>query len=246
MKRVLGWVSLLGLGWPSLANAGNWGESWGSMVWGSVASVPTMGWLGGGVLLSLLVGLSWRRKPGRGGTVLGLLLALGLAQVAEAQVAVPNTFVNGTAADANEVNANFEALAAGVNANASAITGAQSTADAAASSASSAQGAAAAAQSTASGAVSDAANAQTTADGAAFAALNALDNAADAQSTADGAASAAASALSNAAAAQAAADAAEAQIAALQAQVAALIAGGLRFVECGDGLRVWDTATGLT
>ena len=68
------------------AMAGNWGESWGSMVWGAtVAAVPTMGWLGGGVLLSLLVGLSWWRRPGSGGTVLGLLLALGVAQVAEAQ-----------------------------------------------------------------------------------------------------------------------------------------------------------------
>ena len=38
------------------AMAGNWGESWGSMVWGSVAAVPTMGWLGGGLLVGLLPG----------------------------------------------------------------------------------------------------------------------------------------------------------------------------------------------
>ena len=49
---------LLGLLIAVPAMAGNWGESWGSMVWGSVAAVPTMGWLGGGVLVSLLVGLS--------------------------------------------------------------------------------------------------------------------------------------------------------------------------------------------
>ena len=53
---------LLGLLIAVPAMAGNWGESWGSMVWGSVAAVPTMGWLGGGVLVSLLVGLSWWRR----------------------------------------------------------------------------------------------------------------------------------------------------------------------------------------
>ena len=36
-----------------------------------------------------------------------------------------------------------------------------------------------------------------------------------------------------------------AEIAALQAQVAALIAGGLRFLACADGLTVADAATGL-
>jgi len=99
------------------AMAGNWGESWGSMVWGAtVAAVPTMGWLGGGVLLSLLVGLSWWRRPGSGGTVLGLLLALGVAQVAEAQVTVPHTFANGSVADADAMSANFTAVENGVNA----------------------------------------------------------------------------------------------------------------------------------
>ena len=99
------------------AMAGNWGESWGSMVWGAtVAAVPTMGWLGGGVLLSLLVGLSWWRRPGSGGTALGLLLALGLAQVAEAQVTVPHTFANGSVADADAMSANFTAVENGVNA----------------------------------------------------------------------------------------------------------------------------------
>jgi len=37
---------LLGLVCAAPAMAGNWGESWGSMVWGSVAGVPTMGWQG--------------------------------------------------------------------------------------------------------------------------------------------------------------------------------------------------------
>jgi len=108
--------ALLSLLIAAPAMAGNWGESWGSMVWGSVAAVPTMGWLGGGLLVSLLVGLSWWRRPGSGGTVLGLLLALGLAQGAEAQISVPHTFVNGTVADADAMSANFTAVENGVNA----------------------------------------------------------------------------------------------------------------------------------
>ena len=108
--------ALLSLLIAAPAMAGNWGESWGSMVWGSVAAVPTMGWLGGGLLVSLLVGLSWWRRPGSGGTALGLLLALGLAQGAEAQISVPHTFVNGTVADADAMSANFTAVENGVNA----------------------------------------------------------------------------------------------------------------------------------
>jgi outer membrane murein-binding lipoprotein Lpp len=108
------------------------------------------------------------------------LLVLGLAPVSEAQVSVPNTFVNGTASDANEVNANFDALKTGVNANASAITAAQSTADAAALSAIDAQGAAATAD-------AKAVLAQSAADAASSAAAAAASTADAAQLAADGA-----------------------------------------------------------
>jgi hypothetical protein len=87
------------------------------MVWGAVVAVPSLGWVGGALLVSLLVGLAWWRKPGRAGTVLGLLLALGFAPVAEAQtVSVPNTLNNSSVADADAVNANFTELEVGVNA----------------------------------------------------------------------------------------------------------------------------------
>ena len=114
--RCLGWVALL-LVMSSSAHAGTWGESWGSMLWGAPPHVPSLGWVGGALLVSLLVGLAWWRKPGRAGAVLGLLLALGFAPVAEAQtVSVPNTFSNGSVAEANAMNENFTAVENGVNA----------------------------------------------------------------------------------------------------------------------------------
>ena len=61
------------------ALAGNWG----TMFWGSVAAVPTMGWLGGGLLLGLLTSLGLRRTR-RASTGLGLLLALAYTPVAGA------------------------------------------------------------------------------------------------------------------------------------------------------------------
>ena len=49
-------------------------------------------------------------------TPLLLALLLSAASSAQAQVTIPNTFTDGTPALANEVNANFEALASAVNA----------------------------------------------------------------------------------------------------------------------------------
>ena len=60
-----------------------------------------------------------------------VLLAIPLA-VAAGTLAVPNTFTNGTVADADEVNANFGSVKAAVDDNDSRITAAQATADAAA------------------------------------------------------------------------------------------------------------------
>jgi len=118
MRRILLSLSLLLLtslfALPALA--GNWGESWGSMVWGAtVAAVPTMGWLGGGLLVGLLASLGMRRSR-RCSTGLVLLLALAYAPVAEAQVSVPNTLSNGSVADADAMNDNFAELEFGVNA----------------------------------------------------------------------------------------------------------------------------------
>ena len=96
---------------PALAA---WGENWGAMVWGAAApaAVPMMDGLGLGLLALVLIGLAIRGLRSR--ATLGLMVLasfVGAADLAEAQVTIPNTFTNGEVADAAEVNANFSALA---------------------------------------------------------------------------------------------------------------------------------------
>lgn len=101
---------------PALAN---WGDNWGEMAWGAptAANVPMMGGLGMALLAVALVAMAVKglRSP----ATLGLLLLVGVVGAVnnvEAQVSIPNTFVNGEVADADKVNANFQALASAVNA----------------------------------------------------------------------------------------------------------------------------------
>ena len=100
---------------PALAA---WGENWGVMVWGAAPSaVPSIDGLGLGLLALVLIGLAVRGLRSR--ATLGLMVLasfVGAADLAEAQVTIPNTFTDGTPALASEVNANFEALASAVNA----------------------------------------------------------------------------------------------------------------------------------
>ncbi|MFT5442099.1 MAG: hypothetical protein ACI8W3_001141 [Myxococcota bacterium] len=107
------------LSYASPALAGNWGENWGEMVWNSIAAVPSMGKLGGLVLVLGLGGIAARFiQRGRAVAsllVIGLVVPM-LAPAANAQtVSVPNTLTNGSLAEADEVNANFEAVRSGVN-----------------------------------------------------------------------------------------------------------------------------------
>lgn len=92
-----------------------WGsERWGEMVWGGVA-VPTLPF---GMLVLLMLGCflagGYFLRPGRRGprgyVAAGILFMVPLSVVA---LTLPHTFVNGTIADADEVNANFAALASG-------------------------------------------------------------------------------------------------------------------------------------
>jgi hypothetical protein len=97
---------------PALAA---WGENWGEMVWGAAppAAVPMMDGLGLGLLALVLIGLAIRGLRSR--ATLGLMVLasfVGAADLAEAQVTIPNTFSDGTPALASEVNENFAALAA--------------------------------------------------------------------------------------------------------------------------------------
>ena len=100
---------------PALAA---WGENWGVMVWGAAPSaVPSIDGLGLGLLALVLIGLAVRGLRSR--ATLGLMVLasfVGAADLAEAQVTIPNTFSDGTPALASEVNQNFQALASAVNA----------------------------------------------------------------------------------------------------------------------------------
>ena len=91
-----------------------WGdESWGSLIWGGAASVPGLGAL---ELTLLAAGLAataaWtlrKRRPALGLMLTLVLLAIPLA-VGAGSVSVLNNFVNGTTADADQVNENFDAV----------------------------------------------------------------------------------------------------------------------------------------
>ena len=214
------------------AFAGNWGENWGTMNWGESAAVPGVPGLG---LIALSIALSataaWvlrRRQTALGLPVLLVLLAVPLVVVA-GTVTVPNTFVNGEVADADEVNANFDAVETEVNDNDSRITAVETESATAQSTADTAVTDAAAAQSTANAAATDAAAAQTTADAAA--AGHTTDTTLD-EAAVDG------FVANNE-------YASEVDVAANTAAIAALGGSATGFEQCPDDLTVADHDTGL-
>lgn len=113
MGIALGVVTL-----PRTAFAG-WGdENWGEMIWGqSVSAVPSLE--GAGVALlaaALLAAAAWRlRRRSVVASLFTLALALPLTVRAVDLVPVPNTFSNGSVANPEEVNANFDGLELGSN-----------------------------------------------------------------------------------------------------------------------------------
>jgi hypothetical protein len=150
--------------------------------------------------------------------------------VAAGTVTVPNTFTNGTAADAGEVNANFDAVEAAVNDNDSRITTAQSTAD------SNAAGISLSAT-----AISgNTSNISTNTAAISSSATAISGNTSNISTNTAGISSSATDISGN-----------TTSISALQAQLAALEAlvesyhPTSRFIACVDGLTVADTATGL-
>lgn len=101
-----------------------WGENWGEMVWGSSAppaAVPMTGWPGLFLLLTvLLVTALWKmnrisRQVGLTLSVFLLVPVLIAPQISTWNGTSWYTFINGEVADANEVNGNFEALAAALD-----------------------------------------------------------------------------------------------------------------------------------
>jgi len=111
-------VGLSGL--HASAARADWGENWGEMTWGATG-IPVPGLDGWGLLLlaiSLLavasVSIARRRGP-RMALVLFVALAVPLTAYATT-IAMPNVFTNGTIADADEVNDNFDVLVTESNA----------------------------------------------------------------------------------------------------------------------------------
>ena len=116
-------VSVVTVLWfASPALAGDWGENWGSMIWGAAAAVPSLPAVGLFVLaLALLSTAAWRLRARKAlHSALAILVVPMLAGVlsspAHADVTVPNTLNNASVADAPAMNANFDAVLNGVNA----------------------------------------------------------------------------------------------------------------------------------
>ncbi|MEM7543266.1 MAG: hypothetical protein AAF384_17025 [Pseudomonadota bacterium] len=89
-----------------------WGENWGAMIWGSgitIETVPLGPWAL--LLLGVVIGacgvLANRHRKAR----VPLFFALLVPVMGAVAFTVPNTFTNGTTADAAQVNANFAAIA---------------------------------------------------------------------------------------------------------------------------------------
>jgi hypothetical protein len=106
-------MALVGSSHASAAQA-NWGENWGEMTWGSaITSVPVLNVWGVLLLVSVLAAaarvLIAKRRGARASLVVLALLVVPLVAVA-ASITVPNAFVNGTPADADDVNENFDTL----------------------------------------------------------------------------------------------------------------------------------------
>jgi hypothetical protein len=93
-----------------------WGlDNWGVMPWGSPVPIPLMSPGGLVLLVAIMLAIGVLVKRGRGPrwatwTLSAVLLLIPIAAYA-GSISIPNTFTNGTTADADEVNENFDALA---------------------------------------------------------------------------------------------------------------------------------------
>ena len=93
------------------ALAGNWGEIWGTMIWGSVAAVPSLEGVGVWLLvISLLGAAAWRLRRRITPTVLMLVLLPLVPLLMAPHYTDWNVFSNGEVADADDVNENFDIL----------------------------------------------------------------------------------------------------------------------------------------
>ena len=85
-----------------------WGQSWGTMIWGSSIQVPTMGPLGWSLLIAALVAASWavhRRPLSKAKTTLALSVLAVAPIVAVAQVAQADDLAGGAVTGADGLRA---------------------------------------------------------------------------------------------------------------------------------------------
>ena len=97
-----------------------WSQNWGEMIWGVGTAVPGLSPISLLLVGVLLIGVATiflhRRQSALTAGLFAVFVVIPLSAWA-GSVALPNTFTNGTVADADEVNANFQALAVAVNDN---------------------------------------------------------------------------------------------------------------------------------
>jgi hypothetical protein len=96
-----------------------WEQLWGSMTWGVIA-VPTMGLIGMTLLVGALLGAAavlYHKNLTKGAMTCAVLATvIGPLTGIAGQVTLPHSFTNGTKADAEEVNSNFDSLRDAFNA----------------------------------------------------------------------------------------------------------------------------------
>ena len=88
-----------------------WGENWGTMVWGNLfaTSVPISSWAL--IILGAALGiLAFKVNNSNTARALSVITIVLLPIVAVVATNLPYQFSNGTVADADEVNANFQTL----------------------------------------------------------------------------------------------------------------------------------------
>jgi len=115
MRCALGSTLLLipGLLVPLPVAAGQWGEDWGTMIWGSAPGVPGLEGAGLVLLACALVAGTWRVR--RQSVALNALL-VALAVPLTVGALVPYSLSDGAIADPAQVNANFASLVVDANA----------------------------------------------------------------------------------------------------------------------------------
>ena len=119
MRRILLSLSflLLPLLFAVPALAGNWGEDWGTMIWGAAAAVPSLEVVGVWLLvIAMMAAAGWRLRHRSLQASLMLVLIPLVPLLMAPHYTDWNGFTNGTVAESAVMNENFTTMQGGVNA----------------------------------------------------------------------------------------------------------------------------------